>query len=83
MRHLLPASYARFPATANYTNKHKPNLTASISASLTISTNFSVLSAPKSPPERRNENKIFVTAPITVYAFSQTRLRKSGPFGAV
>jgi hypothetical protein len=30
-----------------------------------------------------NENKILVDAPITAYAFSQTELRKSGPFGAV
>ena len=30
-----------------------------------------------------NENKIPVEAPITAYAFSQTGLRKSGPFGAV
>jgi hypothetical protein len=30
-----------------------------------------------------NENKILVDAPITAYAFSQTRLQKSGPCGAV
>jgi hypothetical protein len=48
-----------------------------------ISTNFSTLSASSSPPERPNENKIRITAPVTVYAFSQTELRKSGPFGAV
>src|SRR6266851_4561324 len=30
-----------------------------------------------------NENKILVEAPITAYAFSQTGLRISGPFGAV
>jgi hypothetical protein len=29
-----------------------------------------------------NENKILVTLRITVYAFSQTVLRKSGPGGA-
>jgi hypothetical protein len=29
------------------------------------------------------ENKILVDAPITAYAFSQTGLRKSGPYGAV
>ena len=30
-----------------------------------------------------NENKILVTERITVYAFSRTAPRKSGPFGAV
>ncbi len=83
MRHLLPVSCAQFPATANYSSNDKPNLTASTSASPMISTNFSTLSVSSSPPERRNENKILITAPITVYAFSQIGLRKSGPFGAV
>jgi hypothetical protein len=83
MRHLLPVSCIQFPATANYSSNDKPNLTASTSVSPMISTNFSTLSASSSPPERPNENKIRITAPVTVYAFSQTELRKSGPFGAV
>ncbi len=41
------------------------------------------LSASKPPNYKCNENKIFVTLPISYYAFSQTGLRKSGPFGAV
>ena len=44
----------------------KPNLTTSTSASPMISTNFSTLSASSSPLEPHNENKILVTAPITV-----------------
>ena len=43
---------------------------------------------PRCRPERRmtpasNENKIPTRAKITVYALSQTALRKRGPFGAV
>ena len=59
-----PASSSRRPQTPAATDK--PNLTASTSASPMISTNFSTLSASSSPPEPRNENKILVTAPITV-----------------
>jgi hypothetical protein len=43
----------------------------------------SMPSALKPPDYERNENKISVTLWISNYAFSQTGLRKSGPFGAV
>ena len=81
MRHLLPASCTQFPATVNYSSKDKPNLTASISASSTTSTNFSALSASSSLLKlfEREQNPHY--APITVYALSQTALRKRGPLG--
>ena len=58
MRHLPPASCAQFPATANYSSKDKPNLTASTSASSMISTNCSTPSASSSPPDlpKREQN---------------------------
>jgi hypothetical protein len=51
------------PGDRKLQQQRKPNLTASTSASPMISTNFSTLSASSSPPERRNENKILISAP--------------------
>ena len=54
------------PGDRKLQQQGNPNLTASISESPTISTNSSTLSASSSPPDPHNENKIPVTAPITV-----------------
>ena len=72
----------RFPAIVTSPKTNAANLIASINASPTIWAHSYPQSASRPLLNESNENKILVSSRITVYAFSQTALRKSGPFGA-